>query len=325
MMLRVLSFLIFWLAVSDANVFAQAPVKKVRMGVQSTNIGFLPFHAAFQKGFYRDQGIDLEMIFMATQAVNAAFVRGDLDYSAAVNGIVQGIVRGAPAKILACAVDRPLQSFIARKDIRSARDLKGKRVAGSTAGGTATLMADAALKHFGLEPGRDVSVVPLRSNRLTALESGAVDAALLGVPENIIAVEKGYSELLFLGDVLSFPQNGFGASAKKISENPDEVYGMVKATLRGFYFSLDPRNREEVVNIIMKQWRLTDRNLAGAMLRQLSRGVLRDMSIKPEGLQLMIDLVREDSKVAQPFTVSQISDFSFLEKARRELAAARVQ
>jgi ABC-type nitrate/sulfonate/bicarbonate transport system substrate-binding protein len=265
------------------------------------------------------------MIFMATQAVNAAFVRGDLDYSAAVNGIVQGIVRGAPAKILACAVDRPLQSFIARKDIRSARDLKGKRVAGSTAGGTATLMADAALKHFGLEPGRDVSVVPLRSNRLTALESGAVDAALLGVPENIIAVEKGYSELLFLGDVLSFPQNGFGASAKKISENPDEVYGMVKATLRGFYFSLDPRNRDEVVNIIMKQWRLTDRNLAGAMLRQLSRGVLRDMSIKPEGLQLMIDLVREDSKVAQPFTVSQISDFSFLEKARRELAAARVQ
>jgi NitT/TauT family transport system substrate-binding protein len=323
MMLRVLSFLIFWLAVSDANVFAQAPVKKVRMGVQSTNIGFLPFHAAFQKGFYRDQGIDLEMIFMATQAVNAAFVRGDLDYSAAVNGIVQGIVRGAPAKILACAVDRPLQSFIARKDIRSARDLKGKRVAGSTAGGTATLMADAALKHFGLEPGRDVSVVPLRSNRLTALESGAVDAALLGVPENIIAVEKGYSELLFLGDVLSFPQNGFGASAKKISENPDEVYGMVKATLRGFYFSLDPRNREEVVNIIMKQWRLTDRNLAGAMLRQLSRGVLRDMSIKPEGLQLMIDLVREDSKVAQPFTVSQISDFSFLEKARRELRAPR--
>jgi ABC-type nitrate/sulfonate/bicarbonate transport system substrate-binding protein len=186
-------------------------------------------------------------------------------------------------------------------------------------------MADAALKHFGLEPGRDVTVVPLRDNRLAALESGAVDAALLGVPENIIAVEKGYGELLFLGDVISFPQNGFGASVKKIQENPDEVYGMVRATLRGFYFSLEPRNREEVVNIIMKQWRLTDRKLAGEMLRQLNRGVLRDMSIKPEGLQLMIDLVREDSKVAQPFTVAQISDFSFLEKARRELAAARPQ
>ncbi len=322
---RLLAILVVLIVFSATEVRAQPAPKKVRMGIQSTNIGFLPFHTAFHKGFYRDQGIDLEMIFMATQAVNAAFVRGDLDYSAAVNGIIQGIVRGAPAKILACAVDRPLQSFIVRKEIRTTRDLKGKKVGGSTAGGTATLMADAALKHFGLEPGRDVTVVPLRDNRLAALESGAVDAALLGVPENIIAVEKGYGELLFLGDVISFPQNGFGASVKKIQENPDEVYGMVRATLRGFYFSLEPRNREEVVNIIMKQWRLTDRKLAGEMLRQLNRGVLRDMSIKPEGLQLMIDLVREDSKVAQPFTVAQISDFSFLEKARRDVGAARAQ
>jgi NitT/TauT family transport system substrate-binding protein len=317
-----LALLIFLIAIPNEDLRAQG-LKKVRMGIQSTNIGFLPFHLAYHKGFYREQGIDLETIFMSTQAVNAAFVRGDLDYSAAVNGIIQGIVRGAPAKILACAVDRPLQSFIARKDIRAPRDLKGKKVAGSTTGGTATLMADAALKHFGLEPGRDVTVVTLRDNRLTALESGTVDAALLGVPENIIAVEKGYNELLFLGDVLSFPQNGFGASVKKIQESPDEVYSMVRATLRGFIFSLDPRNREEVILIIMKQWRLTDRRLAGEMLKQFGRGIIRDMSIKPEGMQLMIDLVREDSKVAQPFSASQIVDFSFLERARRELGVTK--
>ena len=317
-----LALLIFLIAIPNGDLCAQG-LKKVRMGIQSTNIGFLPFHLAYHKGFYREQGIDLETIFMSTQAVNAAFVRGDLDYSAAVNGIIQGIVRGAPAKILACAVDRPLQSFIARKDIRAPRDLKGKKVAGSTAGGTATLMADAALKHFGLDPGRDVTVVTLRDNRLTALESGTVDAALLGVPENIIAVEKGYNELLFLGDVLSFPQNGFGASVKKIQESPDEVYGMVRATLRGFIFSLEPRNRDEVIGIIMKQWRLTDRRLAGEMLKQFGRGIIRDMSIKPEGMQLMIDLVREDSKVAQPFSASQIVDFSFLERARRELGVTK--
>jgi len=317
-----LALLIFLIAMPNADLRAQS-LKKVRMGIQSTNIGFLPFHLAYHKGFYREQGIDLEMIFMSTQAVNAAFVRGDLDYSAAVNGIIQGIVRGAPAKILACAVDRPLQSFIARKDIRAPRDLKGRKVAGSTTGGTATLMADAALKHFGLEPGRDVTVVTLRDNRLTALESGTVDAALLGVPENILAVEKGYNELLFLGDVLSFPQNGFGAAVKKIQDSPDEVYGMVRATLRGFLFSLEPRNRDEVIGIIMKQWRLTDRRLAGEMLKQFGRGIIRDMSIKPEGMQLMIDLVREDSKVAQPFNVSQVVDFSFLEKARRELGVLK--
>jgi ABC-type nitrate/sulfonate/bicarbonate transport system substrate-binding protein len=150
-----------------------------------------------------------------------------------------------------------------------------------------------------------------------------VDAALLGVPENIIALDKGYNELLFIGDIVNFPQNGFGASFKKIQESPDEVYGMVRATLRGFVFSLDPRNREELVNIIMKQWKLTDRRLASEMLRQLSRGVTRDMSAKPEGMQWMIDLVREDSKVSQPFTATQVVDYSFLEKARRDLNLTR--
>jgi len=325
MVIRAFWFLIATVFIPDATIHAQSPIKKVRMGIQSTNIGFLPFHAAFHRGFYREQGIELETIFMSTQAVNAAFIRGDIDYSAAVNGIIQGIVRGAPAKILACAVDRPLQSFIVRKEIRTPRDLKGKKVAGSTTGGTATLMADAALKHFGLDPGRDVSVLPLRGNRLTALESGAVDAALLGVPENIIAMEKGYGELLFLGDVVNFPQNGFGALVKRIQDNPNEVYAMVRATLRGFIFSLDPRNREDVINIIMKQWQLHDRRLAGEMLRQFGRGIIRDMSVKTEGMQLMIDLVREDSKVAQPFTVSQVVDYSFLEKARRDLNVPRAQ
>jgi ABC-type nitrate/sulfonate/bicarbonate transport system substrate-binding protein len=319
---------VFWLLVLSVflpitNTHAQTALRKVRMGIQSTNIGFLPFHVAYHKGFYREQGIDLETVFMSTQAVNAAFVRGDIDYSAAVNGIIQTVVRGAPAKILACAVDRPLQSLVGRKEIRRPQDLKGKKIGGSTPGGTATLMADLALKHLHLEPGRDVDVIPLRGNRLTALESGAVDAALLGVPENIIAVDKGYNEILFIGDIVNFPQNGFGASVKKIQESPDEVHGMVKGTLRGLMFSMDPRNREEVINIIMKQWKLADRKLASEMLRQFGRGVARDMTAKPEGMQLMIDLLRQESKVTQPFTVAQIVDYSFLEKARRELNVNR--
>src|SRR5581483_3297754 len=70
--------------IPPAKLHAQPALKKVRLGIQSSNIGFLPFHVAYHKGFYREQGIELETIFMATQAVNAAFVRGDLDYSAAV-------------------------------------------------------------------------------------------------------------------------------------------------------------------------------------------------------------------------------------------------
>ena len=320
--------ILFWLLIiallgRPSDLGAQPAAKRVRLGIQSNNIGFLPFHLAYHKGYYREQGIDLETIFMATQAVNAAFMRGDIDYSAAINGVVQTIVRGNAAKIIACAVDRPLMSLIARREIRGARELRGKKIGGSTPGGTASLMADTALRHLGLQPDRDVTIVPLRGNRLTALESGAVDGALLGVPDNIIAVDRGYHEILFVGDIVNFPQNAIGTSVKKIGENPTEVYGMVRAALRALNFILEPRNREEVIDIVMKQWKLADRRIAAEMLRQFDRGVARDLTAKPEGMQRMIDLVREDSKVAQPLTIDQVVDYSFLEKARRDLGASR--
>ena len=58
---------------------------------------------------------------------------------------------------------------------------------------------------------------------------------------------------------------------------------MVRATLRGFVFSLDQTNFEEVLRAIMKQWKLNDRRLAGEMLKQFHRGIIRDMSVRTKG------------------------------------------
>ena len=106
---------------------------------------------------------------------------------------------------------------------------------------------------------------------LAVLEQGVVDAALLSVPENIIAVNKGYNELIFLGDVVNFPQNGFGPSVTRIQQQPDEVYRMVRATLRGLQFITDEANREPARDVMMKQWRVSDQKLAAEMLGYLKR------------------------------------------------------
>ena len=79
----VFSFVTALVFLSRTNLDAKTTLKKVPMGIQSSNIDFLPFHVAYHKGFYRDQGIDLEIVSMSTQAVNAAFVRDAqiVDYS----------------------------------------------------------------------------------------------------------------------------------------------------------------------------------------------------------------------------------------------------
>ena len=206
------------------------------------------------------------------------------------------------------------------------KQLKGKKIAGSSPGGSATLIAEQALKQFGLEPGKDVSVLHMSGNaasRYAVLESGVVDASLLSVPENIIAHEKGYNELIFLGDVVEFPQNGFGTSDKKIRENPDEVYRMVRATLRGLQFVWDKNNQEAVTNILMKQWRVNDRKMATEMVTQVNRVLTKDAYVKPESVQVLIDLAAKAPKSPSRSMSMEVVDYSFLDKARKELGMAK--
>jgi NitT/TauT family transport system substrate-binding protein len=316
---------VFLVALSSSSP-AQAQLKKVRIGSSSTNVSFLAIYAAYHRGFYKDEGIDLEIIFMPANLASTAVLAGDVDYNGAVTGVIGAAVRGQPMKVLLFTVARPLLFLMSRKEIKEVRQLKGKKIAGSSPGGSATLLANQVLKHFGLEPGRDVSVLPMAgsaASRYAVLDSGVVDASLLSVPENIIALEKGYNELIFLGDVVEFPQNGFGTSERRIRENPDEVYRMVRATLRGLMFIWDKGNHEAVLDVLMKQWRVNNRKMAAEMFRHLSRVLTRDASVKPESVQVLIDLQRENAKVAKPVSVAEVVDYSFLDKARKELGLAK--
>jgi NitT/TauT family transport system substrate-binding protein len=317
--------LIFVTAIVTSS-HAQSGLKKVRMGSSSTNVSFLALYTALNRGFFKDEGIDLEIVFMPANLASTAVLNGDIDYNGAVTGTIGAAVQGRPMKVLLFTVSKPLLFLMGQKNIIDLKQLKGKKIAGSSPGGSATLLANQALKQIGLEPGKDVSVLQMSGNaasRYAVLESGVVDASLLSVPENIIAHEKGYNELLFLGDVVEFPQNGFGTSEKRIRENPDEVYRMVRATLRGLQFIWDKNNSEAVTNILMKQWKVNDRKMAAEMARQVSRVLTKDAYVKPESVQVLVDLARESAKVTKPINAMDVVDYSFLDRARKELGIVK--
>ena len=166
---------------------AQTPLKKLRLGVAATSVGFLPIYAAHQRGFYRDEGIDLEIILMSLAAANNAFFfKGEIEYSAGLTGpLALAAITVIPRKILIFTIAKPLQSFVSRKEIKEPRDLNGKKIAGSSPGGTATVLAKQALNHYGIDPEKDAAVLPMggsTASRFAAMESGVVDATLLPVP-----------------------------------------------------------------------------------------------------------------------------------------------
>jgi NitT/TauT family transport system substrate-binding protein len=318
--------LLFAVGIDSDGADAQTSRKKLRLSLSSTTVTLLPTFAAHDKGFFRDEGLDVELIHMPATLASTALMTGDLDYNGAATGVISAAVQGRPMKVLLFTVSRPLMFLVSRKDIREPRDLKGKKVAGSTPGASATLLAVQALRHFGLEPGRDVTILPMggtAAGRLAVLESGAVDASLLSVPENIFARDKGFNELLFLGDVVEFAQAGFGATEKRIKENPDEVYRMVRAELRALQYLLDKSRHGEIVDLVQKRWKLGDRKMAEEIFNDVSRVLAKDGTISNESVQLLVDLARESAKVARPIKVAEVVDYSFLEKARRELGFAK--
>jgi len=119
--------LIFVNALVPAESFAQPALKKVRFGSPAVNVAYLPFWVAYHKGFYKAEGIDLEIILMSVPVMNTAILTDDIDYHGGVAGLMGAAVRGAPGKALMFTGDRPLSFLISRKDIQDPRQLKGKK------------------------------------------------------------------------------------------------------------------------------------------------------------------------------------------------------
>ncbi|HWL92366.1 MAG TPA: ABC transporter substrate-binding protein, partial [Phycisphaerae bacterium] len=97
-------FLILLSAISvcseTSTAHAQANLKKVRIGVSETHVGYLPLQVAFHKGYYKDEGIDLEIVLMPTNIINTAALTGQIDINGAVTGTVGAAVQGSPMKLL---------------------------------------------------------------------------------------------------------------------------------------------------------------------------------------------------------------------------------
>ncbi|HMF47031.1 MAG TPA: ABC transporter substrate-binding protein [Candidatus Saccharimonadales bacterium] len=313
------------LCLKASQVSAQTTMKKVRVSIPGANVTYLPFYAAKDKGYYKEESLDIEFILMPASLASTAVLTGDIDYNGAVTGVVAAAVRGQPIKAVIFTMRSPVQGLMAKPDIKDLQQLKGRKIGVSSPGSTTDLSTRHILRRQGFEFGRDYSIVYIATEpgRLAALETGVLDAAMLSVPENIIARQRGFNELALSADFMEFPQNGFGASNKKIKENPEEITRMVRATLRGLVFVSDNKNKDACLDIIMKNWGIKSRAMASEMYDYMAKAMLRDASISMNGLQALVDQQRESAKVTEPVNAAQVIDYSFVERVRKELGMGR--
>ena len=223
-------------------------LKKVRMGSSSTNVSFLALYTAFHRGFFKDEGIDLEIIYMPANLASTAVLNGDVDYNGAVTGTIGAAVHGQPMKVLLFTVSKPLLFLVGQKNIKDMKQLRRQENRRQLARRLGHADCQQVLKQIGLGPGKGclgpANVRRRREPSMRCLNPASSMRRFYPCRKTSSPSKRAINELLFLGDVIEFPQNGFGTSEKKrIRENPDEVYRMVRATLRGLQFVWDTNNQ----------------------------------------------------------------------------------
>ncbi len=313
-----LSFLVlFFLTIGASPLSAQ--LKKVRFSVSAISIVEIPFKIAQVKGFYREEGLDVEVILIRGAVGLQALIGGSVDYSSAAGSTIAAAVRGLPVKLVFVASAMPQFDLVAQPQIRSVQDLKGKIVGISSRGGSIDLLTQIILQKNGLTPNKDVTsiVVGGQEDTALALRAGRIAAALLTPPRPFILQREGFSRIAYSGDYMpTYPSGGIGVTEEKIKRNPSEVLAFVKGGLKGLQFA--GQNRAESMKIIAEYLGLKD----PVLNEQLFELYLNRRSVTGSADESWMRGAIEFTKkslggIDKEIPSSQVFDFSFIAKSLR--------
>lgn len=234
-----------------------AQAEPVRGAYPSANVQFLPAFVALEKGFYKREGLDAELISVRS-AVTAvqALLGNQIHFIFSVGPQMPSIWEGSDIVLLAQMIGRPTFSMVTTQDIQKVTDLKGKKI-GVSFGGSTFAGTKALLEVYKMNPEKDVQYVSIPGSqpKIAAMQQGIIQAALLAPPSDYVALKAGFKRLVNLADVFKDTSfSGLAATGKTIRENPQFVKRMVRAVVRGVIHSRD--NPEDAIQTMMKHWRM---------------------------------------------------------------------
>ncbi|HEX9143622.1 MAG TPA: ABC transporter substrate-binding protein [Candidatus Binatia bacterium] len=219
-------------------------------------VSALQFHIAQRKGFFGREGINLEMLPIEGGAANmiAALDKGTVDITrTATPYLIQAVLKGSEGVAIAGETATPIYSLIAKPEIKTFADLKGKVVGLSLAVDTISISTRKLMAQNGINEA-DIRVKELVGTpaRADCLKKSECDAVPLGQPEDFLLMKQGYRRLGVSTDAV--PNFQFIVSAVRRSwgeKNKDALVRYVRALAGAYRFMRSPANRDEVVRIIL--------------------------------------------------------------------------
>jgi NitT/TauT family transport system substrate-binding protein len=320
---------------------AGKPLGKITIAQPSQSLSFSPVLIADKKGFFKDAGLDVEIVNAGSGSkAAAAVIGGSAQVGASDLGDMVGAAeKGQDVKIFAALVSRPTVAVVLRKSVadrlaisdqtpveQRVKALKGLKMSISTPGSGTDVMLRYLLSAYGVDPERDLEILTTGSvvNSLAAYAQGAADGASLSSPSTETAVLQNDAVFLVrpaIGEVPALKdqlQTGIWASGKWLNDNPEMATGVMVAIWRAMdYMHQNSADAAELVR--QEAWKDTDSNVFDLAWRDNAPTVPETPAVSTEGLKGLIDYIGVTEKRQVNITPEAVAMTTVFDRAKAQL------
>ena len=298
-----------------------AKLAPVRIGYVSRSILDMPFIIARDRGYFREEGLEPELIFIKAAQTIPAMLAGGIDFGTATGTAVAAAVSGIDVRVIFALTDKPSFDLIAVPSITSLQQMRGKKIGITTFGALAEILARQIFLANKV-PTEQVTFLPLGTSDVlyVALKAGTIDATMLQIPQTFLAVDEGFRKLASGADVYRAVQGGLTTTKGTLTERPELVSKMIRATQRAL--RLIRSDKKFAVEFIKGPYldlgkdrdRFGDRIYDAALQYYLPSGAV-DEKLQREMIAVAAQRVKP-KEIAPP---ERVFDFSFALKVAESL------
>jgi NitT/TauT family transport system substrate-binding protein len=256
----------------------------------------LPIWVAKDAGYFEKNGLNVEPVqIRGGSLITLAIITGNLPFSGAgAESVVAARAAGGDVVLLACPVDTDPVYLITRPEIKSAQELKGQASAVTRYGSTTHFYLRAALKHVGLNPEKDMTILQMGAGPeiVVALDRGVIAAAALTTRYAMPFLRRGWPVLIDLSNTdLVYPSSCVTSSRAFIRAEPKTTHEFLRAYVAGIH--LIKKNLSFAEKSFAKWMREKDPEITKKTVESYARLFKAAPFVPDKGIENVIeDLVR---------------------------------
>jgi NitT/TauT family transport system substrate-binding protein len=322
--LRALVFVFFFLLLLISRFAAHAAAERLTVATSALNMFTTPVWVAQDRGLFHKFGLEAETIYIPSGTMGVqALLSGDIKVAmVAGSPVVNANLQGAPIRIFVGVANFYPLAFFSGPEIKDPRELRGKKVAVTRAGSSSHTATVILLRKFGLEEGKDYTILQLGStqNRLVALTKGLIQGTTLSAPESIMAKNAGMKTLIPVSEMkklgVTIQHQAIAAPDRSLRELRSATKAFLMAYLAGVREVY--RNKEATMQSLGKYTRITDPQVLSASYDESYEAIEKEGTLNEEGIQVILNEMGKTDPRALKARASQFFDPSLLQELSKE-------